>query len=123
MVQPFHFLVWPLERGDAVVTVFHYGGRRDNLRSWLADGRDKTRVHMVAVDVGDQDQVGWGHAGNHGRFRGIDINILAARLDQQGGVVDGRDFHGSRRRFECLYGTRVLSLGRSCQSGKRGQSE
>ena len=46
---------------------------------------------MVRVLVGDEDRIRLGHGGPLGGASGIDIKLLAAEFEVQGGVVDRVD--------------------------------
>ena len=93
-------------------------GRRDNLRIRLADFFDGVRIHVIAVDVGDQDEVGFGQTRKLRRFGGIQIDRLASRLDQRAGVVERGDLNRTSGGFE------YLRLGiRRCTEPSRQQQE
>src|SRR5262249_46293962 len=73
-----------------------YDGRRGHdLPPRLAYRPDLIRVHVVAMNVGDQDQVGLRLAGEIHGFGRIQIDELAACLDQCTGVVQRSDAHWS----------------------------
>jgi hypothetical protein len=57
---------------------------------------------VIAVGVGNQDEVRLGQAVDLGRFRRIDIDHLAAGFDHQAGVVNRRDFDRAGRGIERL---------------------
>ncbi len=95
IVQPAHDLVSPLEIAAAAVTVATtWPAARKICVPRFADRGDRFRIHVIAVNIGDQNQIGfWQSAEIRGLCR-IDVNILATRFDQHRGVIKRRNFHG-----------------------------
>ena len=50
---------------------------------------------MVAVNIGDQDEVGLRESCEFHGLGGIQVDRLATRLDQRAGVVQGSDLDGT----------------------------
>ena len=92
-------------------------GRGDDVGARLAQRLDIVGVHMVAMNVGDQDQVTRRQAANIRRLGGINIDALAARFDHHGGMIDGRDVHRPGR------GGEGLDRSRRSQRGESGGGE
>jgi hypothetical protein len=70
-----------------------HGGRRENFGSGLADFLDRIGIHVIAVDVGDQNEVGFGEAGEFRGLGGIEVDGLSTGFDQRAGVIQRRDFN------------------------------
>src|ERR1051326_910940 len=76
---------------------------------------------MIAVNVGDQDEVGFGQTGKLRRFSGIQIDRLASSFDQRAGVVQGSDFDGAGGGGEDLG---LGAKGEGChEEGSQGEQE
>ncbi len=87
------FWVSPLRMILASVPSWHGVGGED-YRTGFLQSRDDLRGHVIAMNVSDQDQVGFG-AAIESPLGGIDVDRLAPGLDQKAGVLDGGDLHRS----------------------------
>ena len=71
-----------------------------NFRFRLADFLDRIRIHVIAVNIGDQNEVGFWESGELHGLGGIEIDGLATRLDQRAGMVERSDLDRPGRRGE-----------------------
>ena len=68
---------------------------------------------MIAVNVGDQNEVGLRKSRKLHRLRGIEINHLPARLNQCAGMIQWCDLHRPGRSLKDLrLGSRVYNRSR-----------
>ena len=58
-------------------------GRSDDLGACLAHRLEQIRIQVIAMDIGDQDQIGLRKPRKIGRLGRIDDDDLAARFDLQ----------------------------------------
>ena len=84
----------------------HYGGRRQDVRSGLADLGDGSGIHVVGVNVGNQNEVRFWRPDKLRRFRWVEVNGFSSRLDQRAGVIQRSDLDVSCRRWKYLWSGR-----------------
>jgi hypothetical protein len=109
IVQPAHDLVSPLEIAAAVVTVATTAGGAKICVPDLLIAAIASEIHVIAVNVGDQNQVGFRQSAEIRGLCRIDVNVLATRFDQHRGVIKRRNFHRARGRIKGL--RRSIRLG------------
>ena len=96
MVHACQVLVSPLAMGLAAGHGLHDRRRSHDFGSGLADFLDRIGIHVIAVNVGDQDEVClWKSRELHG-LGGIEVDGLSSGFDQRAGVVQRRDLDRTR---------------------------
>ena len=65
-----------------------------------AQGGDRDWVELIAVDVGDENQIGRRQACEVRGLGWIDVDAFVADFDEQARVVNGRDFYRIALRSE-----------------------
>src|SRR5208283_6136637 len=59
----------------------HHSGRRQNVGSSLAEFGDGSRIHVVRVVVGNQNEVGFWESRELRRSSRVEVNGFSSRLD------------------------------------------
>ena len=75
--------------------LFDDRGGSEDLRGGLAEGRDGFGIEVIGVNVGDQNEVGFGKSGELCGLGRIDVDGFASGLNERAGVVERSDLHVS----------------------------
>jgi len=95
--------------------------RRIDHRAGLLDLGDCFRVHVVGVDVGDEDEVRRRQSFIVTRAGGIHVDHFSAAFDHEAGVLYGRDFHHALAGGKLLH--RPGGLSQRWKSGENNGSQ
>ena len=67
------------------------GGGGQNFGPGLGDFGDGSGIHVVEVNVGNEDEIGFGKTRELGGFGGVEVDGLSAGFDQGAGVIERSD--------------------------------
>src|SRR5208283_3617806 len=76
--------------------------RRKNLRLHLSDFLDRIRIHVIAMNVRNQNEVRSRKPRQFRRLRGIEVDDLSPSLNQRAGMIKRGDLHRPSRRKKAL---------------------